>query len=249
VSKAFIVVYEAPADFTTATEIADRVLINEISWLDEGLLDSQRLWVAKDDSGNPLSWKSIGKLAKKQGIVVRGHFDGKPGLPDAAAARRAIQLILRCFSSVDAILLIRDADDQPERRQGLEQARSASSAVAPQPAIVIGVAVVERESWVISGFNPENANERQSLEGERQKLGFNPCDYSHQLTACKDDQAKKSPKRVLAIITNSDCERQRRCWLETNLSLLETRGKSNGLAAFLDEIKHTLVPLLNSRHL
>jgi hypothetical protein len=47
VSRRFFVIHEAPADFTTATELADRVLTAEIDWLDETWLDSQRRWMSR----------------------------------------------------------------------------------------------------------------------------------------------------------------------------------------------------------
>jgi hypothetical protein len=241
VTKKFVVIHEAPADFTTAIELADRVLKAEIGWSEESLLDSQRLWVAEDDSGNRLLWKSIKRLSRQQRIRLHGHFDGQPGLPDAKAARRAIAYVRRRFNEVDAVLLIRDTDDQPERRNGLEQARSA---FASPPVVVIGLAVVERESWVISGFNPANEDEQRTLNEERQRLGFNPCECSHQLTACKNDRAKTSPKRVLAVLTDDNNERQRACWLDTPLSVLEERGRLNGLADYLNQIKRALAPML-----
>ena len=37
-STRFAVVHEAGADFQTATELADRVLVEAIEWLDEDLL-------------------------------------------------------------------------------------------------------------------------------------------------------------------------------------------------------------------
>jgi hypothetical protein len=247
VTKQFFVVCEALGDFTTATELADRELLARIDWLEDGLLDSQRQWIVKDGSGNQLLWKSIKGLAKKHGIVARGHFDNQPGMPDAQAARKAIHYIRHCFDSVDAILLIRDTDDQPNRRKGLEQARSTltrSPAVVQQPVIVIGVAVVERESWVISGFTPITDDEKQLLAQERQNLGFDPSTRTHDLIACKDNQAKRSPKRVLAVLTNNSEERQRICWAETELSVLKERGGYNGLMAYLAEVEDRLVPLI-----
>jgi hypothetical protein len=153
VSTRFAVVYEAQADFVTATELADRVLVAGIDWLDETLLDSQREWLGQEPTGSQLAWKAIPRRARELGIRARGFFDGKPGLADAQAARRAIAYVRRCFEVVDAILLIRDMDDQRERRQGLEQARASASAAIK---IVIGMAIVERESWLLSGFEPEN---------------------------------------------------------------------------------------------
>jgi hypothetical protein len=158
VSKRFFVIYEAPADFTTATELADRVLTAEIDWLDETLLDSQRPWIGEDRPGEPLTWTSIPSRAHVLGIKVHGHFSGESGLADARSARRALAYELRRHETVDAILLIRDRDDQPQRRQGLEQARASFASLTR---IVIGLAVPERECWVLSGFEPKDEAERE----------------------------------------------------------------------------------------
>ena len=91
----FAVVHEASADFQTATELADRVLVEAIEWLDEELLATQREWLAETAVGERFTWKGIKQLARDAGIRIHGHFDGKPGLPDAAAARRAILFLLR----------------------------------------------------------------------------------------------------------------------------------------------------------
>jgi hypothetical protein len=234
VSKSFVVVYEAPADFAISTELADRVLMAEIGWLDDTILHTQRQWVGADKTGGHLTWKSIPGRARELGIRAHGHFNGEPGLPDAQAARRAIAYVLRQIDTFDAILLIRDMDDQDERRKGLEQGRSAYSSVTR---IIIGLAITERECWVIGGFDPNDDDERQKLEDEKQKLGFDPCKHSHELTACKNDQAKRSPKRVLSVLTGSNGERQRRCWKEAPLPELERRGQGNGLSEYFGSVQ------------
>jgi hypothetical protein len=241
VSKRFVVVHEARADFAIATELADRVLTAEIDWLDESLLESQRAWVGQHQAGGYLTWTSIPSRAREFGIRVHGYFDGEPGLADAKAARRAIAYVLRVCDSVDAIILVRDADNQTERRGGLEQARAA---YAPGTVIVVGLAVPERECWVISGFEPMKEDEQRALALEVQKLGFDPCSRSHELTAGRDDRAIKSPKRVLAVLTGGDWERQRDCWQQTPLSTLDARGQSNGLREYITEIRSRLVPLI-----
>lgn len=240
-TKQFIVVHEAEADFTTATELADRVLVAEIEWLDDTLLDTQRQWVRDDPSGNRMAWTSVPSLAKELGLSVRGLFGDGPAMPDARAARRAIAYILRRFDTVDAILLIRDMDNVPQRRDGLKQGRDFFPRSTP---IVIGAADVERESWVISGFEPKNADEQSTLAEESQALGFNPCRCSNQLFACSEDQAKRSPKRVLAALTGRSWDRQRECWQLTPLAVLEERGGGNGLKDYLGEIRQSLVPLI-----
>lgn len=243
-TKKFFVVSEARADFITATELADRVLLTEVAWLDDEIIDSQRQWVGEVSPGCHLAWTAIAHRAREVGIRAHGHFNGKPGLPDASAARRAILYILKQFERVDGILLIRDLDDQHERRQGLEQARTADSS---KTKIVIGVASCERESWVICGFDPEDDNEKQWLGEEHQKLGNNPCLRSHELTACKSDIALRSPKRVLKHLTGDNWERQRRCWKVTSLQVLKERGVVNGLADYLEEIKVHLAQVLTGR--
>src|SRR4051812_13069082 len=117
-SQRFAVVHEAEADFQIATELADRVLVEAIEWLDEEILPGQREWVAQDAGGRRLTWKAIPHLAREAGIRAHGHFDGEPILIDAAAARRAILYLLWAVPDLKAVLLIRDQDDQPERRAG-----------------------------------------------------------------------------------------------------------------------------------
>jgi hypothetical protein len=102
-------------------------------------------------------------LALDAGVVVEGHFNNQAALPDAKAARRAILYLTSKFVELDAILLIRDQDDEPERRGGLEQARDENFG---EIKIVIGLAVVERECWVISGYDPQDEAESARLEKE-----------------------------------------------------------------------------------
>ena len=173
--------------------------------------------------------------------ISHGHFNGEPGLPDAAAARRAILFLLKTVSDIKAIVLIRDQDDQPDRRDGLEQARNQNHG---QVVIVVGLAVVERECWVISGYDPRNEAESARLEAETKQLGFDPRVQSHHLTAYKNDQAKHSAKRILRELSGNERERERGCWRETDLLVLRDRGDDNGLARFLSEVHERLAKLI-----
>ncbi|MCE9531841.1 MAG: hypothetical protein K8T89_12060 [Planctomycetes bacterium] len=239
-SHRFAVVAEAPADHQTATELADRILIDSVNWLDEDHLPHQREWVV-EASGEQFTWKRIPKLARAAGIEAEGFFNGEPGLPDARAARRALRYLRATIPGLEAVVLIRDQDDQTGRRNGLEQARQEDHEGMK---IAIGLAIIEREAWVISGFVPQNEAEQTRLDGERQALGFNPCERSHELTAGKNDAAPRSPKRVLRALTANDLDRQRQCWVDTPLVRLRECGASNGLVQFLDEIRTRLAPLI-----
>lgn len=235
----FAVVYEAPADFEIASGLADRLFVDAIDWVDEELLDSQRTWIDNAD-GHEFRWSRVRDLATKHRIRVHGHFDGVAGQPDAQAARRAVLTVKRLLGKVDAVVLIRDADKQPERRDGLQQARTQLSG----DRIVIGLANPKREAWIICGFDPQGEREADRHAAQRQSLGFDPCLESHRLAASQD-HAKTSAKRVLGELTEQSGERQRSCWSDTPLATLRSRGGSNGLAAYLDEIEQHLLPLLS----
>ena len=240
VSLEVAVVYEASADLRTATELADRVLVDAIEWLETEHLDHQRTW-SGDHLGNSLAWKGTKQLAASHNIRAVGSFNGNPADPDAQVDRWAIRLLRFLFPKRDGVMLIRDRDDQPERRAGFEQARNQEEIVTP---VVINLAVVERESWVICGFDPIDDSEESRLAGERQKLGFDPRLRSHELTACKDDQANRSPKRVLHSLGGGDQERERHCWQRTSLEILNERGSENGLTLFLEEVRELIAPLI-----
>jgi len=191
-SQLFAVVHEADADFTTATELADRVLVEAIDWLDFDSLAYQRNWLSETSAGARLTWTGIAK-----------H------------------------------------DREPERRQGLEQARNQDHGGI---AVVVGLAIVERESWLICGFHPEDNVETARLESTQTELGFDPRECSHELTAHKDELAKRSPKRVLKALTQGIWEREQRCWQVTPLEVLRKNGKENGLADFLLEVRERFAP-------
>ena len=239
----FAVVYEGGADFQIATQLADRVLLESIEWLDERLLDNQREWGGASSAGRRLTWKALKQMAYDSDIRVHGHFGGAPASPDAKAAKRAIDYILKDGPDLAGIVLVRDQDDQPERRIGLEQARTADRSGIP---IVVGLAITERECWALCGFEPDEEPENSRLERIRQELGHDPRTRSHQLTACKNDQALRSPKRILRVLCGDDPQRdrERRCWQDTPMETLRDRGTENGLVDYLDEVKLRLAPLI-----
>ncbi len=234
------VVYEADADFQIATELADRVFCEMFYYIEPELLESYRTWIGAIRTHEKLTWSNLPKLAREIGIKAHGHFDGVPAEADAIAARRAIRFLLKSIPDLNAIVLIRDQDDQPQRRTGLEQAIDEHRGCP----IIIGLAIPEREAWVISGFVPKDDAEQTRLDEEREKLSFHPLERSHELTAGKDDSAWRSPKRVLKALTHGNNERERDCWNETQLATLRDRGSENGLLQYLNEVETRLAPLL-----
>jgi hypothetical protein len=239
----FAVVCEARADQLTACGLADRVLLKSVDWLETELLDSSRRWRGETPVEEFLKWARVKDRAAERGIKIFGRFDDKP---DALSARKALLLLSDLEPRPAAVLLIRDSDGYPDRKggQGLKQARDA----APWPfQVIVGVAHPKREAWVLAGFQPWNPEESSRLQSLQERLSMDPIRRSHELAA-REHGAKTDIKRALGeLIPDGDEERERRCLQETELEVLEQRGKDNGLAAYLEEVRQRLVPVLSGR--
>lgn len=234
-----VVVCEADADRRTACGLADRALCQEVPWIEPGSLAAHRSWRGLDAGSAYLKWSETGSLVRKAGLKAHGHFDGRPGAPDAFAARRVLLLLRNADFTADAVVLVRDSDGELDRRIGLEQARAEWQDPSP---IVIGLAHPKREAWVLAGFEPKDKKERVALAAARKSLGFDPCTGSHELYA-REPGALRDAKRVLAELTGGRGEREEACWAESRLELLLERGAESGLTAYLQEVRGRLVPI------
>ena len=203
------------------------------------MLDAVRWWTGVEEGAALISWGGISRKARDLGIRAHGHFKGEPGAPDARAGRVALRVIKAQVTSARAAVMIRDADHQPERLQGLNQARDD----ADWPfAVVIGVAYPKRECWLLAAFEPGNEHDLSSLGDLRQDLGFNPCAHSHKLTA-KKPSAKRNAKRVVDALFGRNPADAENGVNNTPLERLRERGSKNGLADYLREVEERLVPL------
>jgi hypothetical protein len=159
--------------------------------------------------------------------------------------RLALLLLFGASHRPDGILLMRDDDRQSERLTGFQQARDWARNHLPELGpIVIGLAHLKRECWVLVGFVPATGQERQIVESLRQQLSFHPCDEPERLTG-RHNEARDA-KRVLRILTGDNRDREAICWEQTPLSELERRGASTGLTAFLNEVRTLLIPLFRN---
>ena len=237
-----VVVCEALADRMTAGDLADRVLIEDVDWLEEDHLPHVRRWRGLDEQETFIPWKRIGKLAREHGLPpFFGHFGEEPGEIDAQSARNVLTLIKALGMEPAAVFLIRDGDNQAEqRRRGLEQARAHSP--LPTTPIVIGLAIASRESWVLSAFDPRDDREQGRLDRAHRELGYDPRLYSERLTA-SDVAATHHAKRILELLCES-LDRASDCCRTSPLATLFQRGNGSGLVAYLGEVREHVVPLL-----
>ncbi|WP_437310353.1 hypothetical protein [Sorangium sp. So ce388] len=236
---AIAVVCEADADRRTACALCDRVLCENVDWIDEESIELFRGYHGEHRQDSRLKWTRMKAMAKERHVVAHGFSRGEPRAPDAAMAEQALKLLATLDPPPDAVILVRDADKLSRRREGFEQARDAQPWRFP---VVIGVADTKRECWILAGFEPRDDAERALLERERKELGFDPRSEAEQLTA-SEDGAKRDAKRVLNALTGGDQEREEACMKEPPLAVLKQRGAATGLMDYLDEIEARLAPL------
>lgn len=187
--------------------------------------------------GDPpfIKWADVPKLLLQHRVKARqGHFNGVPGKADSAAAANVLLLIRnwrKVGGQLDAVVLQRDIDKQPERREGLTQGRDAVPLDVP---VVVGVADPKIEAWAICAFESADAEGQERLKALRTELGFDPREESHLLGA-SETGAKRNAKRVLEALLGAGDEAFRPLCEAAPLDTLRLRGSRNGLAEFLSD--------------
>lgn len=246
-SDSIILVCEGPSDQPVVEGLIKRLLMAKFEWL-HGLPNEAlpRLHGLREGEGY-LRWASVktevaaAHSQGKQGDAFR-VFDmrlGRQGpmtTPDAAIADSALRLIRYYLPEARAIILQRDADNQPERRKGLEEARARHPGVV----VCIGFADPKIEAWILAGFEAKTEGEHQQIKDLHEATGVHPIREAHRLREPKEGHSRNI-KHVLRELTGS-FERQRLCWEEASFEVLHTHGKQTGLSEFLSELETHLVP-------
>lgn len=252
----FIVIVERSADAQTATKLAERVLLEEVDWLEADSLQYYFQWSGLQEDTDHSYWtdiiRIIDNLQQSSGFRLPRYRDqsrGEPRKSDGASAMKVLNLarFLQKTRQIKAVLFIRDLDHQPERRQSIEQARLEHINRQPKLEIVIGTADRTREAWVLNGFIPSNKEEERILDGIVTQLNFDPCKESHRLrsNSFEEPDRIRNPKVVVKKLTKGDRSREQQCWEETPLNTLEERGLDTGLRAYIHEIRQRLAPIIS----
>lgn len=237
---AFAVVAEAAADQQIASDLSERVMVEEVDWIDEGNVGNFCCWQGLEASSSYLAWKSIAGAARARGIVKHGAFRQSPGVLDERRARLALRLFKALDERPDGVLLVRDTDGEAGRVESLERVREAG---AWEFEVLLATPDPKRECWVLAGFDPLNDDEEAALRETRSFLGFDPRIHAERLTA-KRDKGKRNAKKVLQRLMRPESEREESCWQQADLGVLKERGKGSRLTAFLEEVSTRLVPML-----
>jgi hypothetical protein len=248
-----VVIVESRADAITATKLAERVLVEKVDWLESESLQYLLKWSGLELGTEYSCWKDTNNIidrAKEDGIPMPrflGH--GKTGVlkADGAAAMKILKLSKllnhKKKREILAVIFIRDLDNQSDRKQGIEQARLEHIDDKSHMKIIIGIADKMREAWVLNGFIPIDSEEERILVEIKTKLSFDPCQEAHRL---RDEPGEdRNPKLVVKKLTGGDFIREQKCWEETDLGVLRSRGANTGLTEYLNEIEQRLISILS----
>lgn len=240
-----VVVAEAEADARIVCDLADRIFLEEgPDWIDEELLPHLRVWAGFDEPAFT-RWPAIKAKMREQHVRPHylGYVQGHPQRTACAESRKAILLAIERQKTrpIVAVILTKDLDSQPERRDGMQQAREEK---LEDLVVVLATPNPKREAWVLNGFVCDGQDEEQKLAQVRQEIGFDPCEAAHRLRyASRSSRAERNPKKILEHLTNDDFTREERCWKKTPLAILKQRGEHTMLKEFLCEIRDQLLPL------
>lgn len=243
--------------YRLAVELADRIFET----------DHEAWWAAQED------WNGIKESVRVWGPIKPGHHKGERTTRGDLKREELRLTSIDVDDKMAAIMLkatklaaIRARELRPRRAvlvaaidsDGLEHRRAAFQKVlSTEKQLLAALAIPhpESEAWVLSGFFPANLAEEKRLTRLTKQLRFDPTLESHRLRSTTSDE--RDTKRcffVLAedVLSENNAKdkvaeeggRGERCWLDTELSILETRGKQNGLADYLEDVRARLLPLL-----
>jgi len=203
----FAVVAEGKADTQIACDLAERVVVEEVDWIEAESVAQLIRWQGADESRQYLTWAGIAKRFQAAGLVSHGRFRSVPGALDERRARKALLLLTSLLEPPAGVLLVRDTDDEVGRAESLERARQAGKWKFE---VILATPHPKREAWVLAGFDSQNVGEQTALEQARSTLGFDPRLRAERLTA-RGTRGKRNAKKVLASLIR-DAEREQACW-------------------------------------
>ncbi|MCB9760671.1 MAG: hypothetical protein H6739_12585 [Alphaproteobacteria bacterium] len=242
----FGVAAEDDGGFTIATRLADRVLCEEVhDWIEAEQLDHQRAWTDPEGECGYLDLHVAMRRARRRFVgrsgfsaSVHGKFGGEAGKPDARMFRAALVLFKDAPRPPVIVVIARDMDSEPAKREGFAQAQAAGD----WPFIVVLAGMQpESEAWRLPGFVPRDDADEKALTEARAALGFDPTREPERLTHGRQTDPKDA-KRWSAHLLGDDPDREARC-LEAPLDRLTGRGEGCGLQAYLDDVREALKQL------
>jgi len=238
-----LVAAEDRAGFAAVQTLTDRLLVDEVPWVD-GILDHSRVWLHATEDRPWLSITAARRNARGSRRRIHGHFGGEPGAPDAANTRRILLEATQVHSQemLHVLVIARDLDGDRRRLRGMQQA--VDDGEWPFR-VVLAWSEPEAEAWYLSGFCPGDETERARLHAVHEELGFDPTSAPQRLRSTSK-RSKKDAKIVLEKLSSGNVDRERACLENTPIADLVARGEEAGLADFIKSVREKILPLFGA---
>jgi len=246
-SHPILVVCESPYDFDVCSRYIDRTIEDYGPDWAKGDLDAARVYIGINATSDVIletfvRWGHIGKVTdtlterdkhRKEIIQTRPFGSGFPKHPYCIYFERFVNAVFFADGSQkpDAVVLLLDADNDENRRNGLQSLNTHYQKFGTP--IAIGVPDPETECWELAGFEHKLTDEEAKRidEVERDLDGVHPIRQSHRLHAAKASDVRH-PKHVLSCLTCDVASRRKQCH-DAPFDLLKRNGRENGLSDFL----------------
>ncbi len=231
---------ESRGDADTVTTLADRVIVRDVDWITEDVLHDYRTWRGLGDA----EWVDVhhvSRLAHDAGLKLYGHFDGKPGAPDAQMHRKLLSLFALEPQPLRPALVVvaRDVDGDERRREGFRQA----VAERDWPFAIVGaLAQPEIEAWLLAAWTPDDESEEALLAMWRALIGFDPTQAPQRLTSTARN-SERDAKYMLDALCAQGRDPDTRWRVAPLDDRLREAGRACGLTDCLDDLNAKLVPL------
>jgi hypothetical protein len=234
---------ESAADALSIADLADRVVVETVDWLDAESWQVMRAWCSDEDAGEPgrsvagdasvpyVDLHHAFRRARERGLRVYGKFSGEPGALDAGMFRALLMLFARPDAVVvEAVVIGRDLDGDENRRRGFEQAVHDDNTCWPFK-VIPALAQPELEAWVIACWRVETDEDESRLDAVRKRLGFNPVRQAHRLRSGRSEHPKDA-KRVARELMG-DAGALRAVWARVGSEQARGAPPGTGLPAFV----------------
>ncbi|WP_295450471.1 hypothetical protein [uncultured Thiodictyon sp.] len=241
-----VLIAEDRVGFVTAKSLADRVLIEcGPDWINADSIEGLRDWTGLDETTPFTKWIELQRHPGFPHVKVHGKSEGLNYMEAGRALTLAV--LVAKDAPIDVVVLVRDLDNDPSRRQGLEKARDVMATGLPFQ-VIIAASDPEGEAWILHGFCVQTDAESDCLASVQARLGFDPTRQHERLRGDRrrgGKQAARDIKLVLSELIGPDPMREEICLASTPLRVLIERGRATGLADFLAEVRARILPLLD----
>jgi hypothetical protein len=249
-ANCIVVICEAPADARVAKGFAERVLTEKLEWLRD-VPEALPKWCGLHLHEGLLAWKNVTREYEFAALpLIRKAKDFEnfqPPDPDAIATLKALRLAERVAPL--AVVLTRDMDHQPERKDGLQQGLNVFeeqnlNEVKSLP-VIIGWQDRYREAWLLAAFVAKNTIEETRLRTEQKAvIGIDLQKEAHRLRDAPGQP--RCAKDIWERLSDTDISREEICCQDTPLEILHANGLGCGLSAYLLEVEKYLLPAMQS---